>query len=281
MAKFPLFTDIIKESLGEREMTPGEKTERERLVKGMKKGDWSRYGSRAKDVMYATATKRAMGETSSSLKEDVSWSGFIDFIIYYEGYAVVKFLLGVVIVLGVWLAQSAFMLPAKFQKWAKESRRAYDLFQVQKKLSPADIARVTAAAKEAYANFGPRVKSQITMAAKRLERAELDTPEGRKQAAQDLTMLGAIAKVPPTTENTIEEKMSPEEKKRLEAAVDALPKDTIKKLQAKHGEQWRAAAYGILGSKMAGTSESVWAPAESAWQEGDMASARVAPKKKV
>lgn len=46
--------------LGEDEMTSAEKAERERLVKGMKKGDWSRYGSRAKDVMYATATKKAM-----------------------------------------------------------------------------------------------------------------------------------------------------------------------------------------------------------------------------
>lgn len=49
----------------EREMTDAEKTERERLVKGMKKakGDFEkRYPGRGKEVMYATATKRAMGE---------------------------------------------------------------------------------------------------------------------------------------------------------------------------------------------------------------------------
>ena len=53
------------EELDEREMTSGEKTERERLVKSMKKGFKGfreRYGKKAKNVMYATATKRAMGE---------------------------------------------------------------------------------------------------------------------------------------------------------------------------------------------------------------------------
>lgn len=55
--------DVEQDKIEEDEMTSGEKSERERLVKSMKKGDWSRYGSRAKDVMYATATKRAMGES--------------------------------------------------------------------------------------------------------------------------------------------------------------------------------------------------------------------------
>lgn len=40
-------------------MTPAEKRERERLVKGMKKSDWSRYGDDAERVMYATATEQA------------------------------------------------------------------------------------------------------------------------------------------------------------------------------------------------------------------------------
>jgi hypothetical protein len=49
----------------EREMTSGETAERERIVKGMKKGFSGfrqRYGDRAKSVMYATATKQAMKE---------------------------------------------------------------------------------------------------------------------------------------------------------------------------------------------------------------------------
>ena len=53
------------ENIDEREMTSGEKSEKERLVKSMKKGFKGfreRYGNRAKNVMYATATKRAMGE---------------------------------------------------------------------------------------------------------------------------------------------------------------------------------------------------------------------------
>ena len=51
--------------LDERTMTSADKTERERIVKGMKKGlagFKSRYGKDAKSVMYATATKQAMKE---------------------------------------------------------------------------------------------------------------------------------------------------------------------------------------------------------------------------
>ena len=49
------------------EMTPTQTRERERIVKGMKKNkaDFKdRYGKRGEEVMYATATKRAMGEDS-------------------------------------------------------------------------------------------------------------------------------------------------------------------------------------------------------------------------
>jgi hypothetical protein len=49
--------------LEEREMTDAEMKERERIVKGMKKGMQGfkqRYGDRAKEVMYATAAKTAM-----------------------------------------------------------------------------------------------------------------------------------------------------------------------------------------------------------------------------
>lgn len=51
--------------LEERHMTDAEMKKREDIVKGMKKGlagFKSRYGARAKDVMYATATKQAMKE---------------------------------------------------------------------------------------------------------------------------------------------------------------------------------------------------------------------------
>jgi len=51
--------------LNEREMTAGETAEKERIVKGMKKslsGFKARYGEKAKNVMYATATKQAMKE---------------------------------------------------------------------------------------------------------------------------------------------------------------------------------------------------------------------------
>lgn len=48
--------------LDERELSKGETAEKERIVKGMKKslaGFKSRYGDKAKSVMYATATKQA------------------------------------------------------------------------------------------------------------------------------------------------------------------------------------------------------------------------------
>ena len=51
--------------LDERHLTTGEKSEVEKNVKGMKKnlqGFKDRYGDRAKQVMYATATKQAKGE---------------------------------------------------------------------------------------------------------------------------------------------------------------------------------------------------------------------------
>ena len=59
--------------LSEKKMTAGEKKEKEKLVKGMKKskGDFKkRYGKDAKSVMYATATKRAMSEDLDVGHED-------------------------------------------------------------------------------------------------------------------------------------------------------------------------------------------------------------------
>ena len=55
----------MNEQLEERHMTDAEMAKREDIVKGMKKGIQgfkARYGDRAKNVMYATATKQAMKE---------------------------------------------------------------------------------------------------------------------------------------------------------------------------------------------------------------------------
>jgi hypothetical protein len=60
------YTEI---DLAERSMTASEKEKKEDIVKGMKKGlsgFKERYGDRAKEVMYATATKQAMKEESES-----------------------------------------------------------------------------------------------------------------------------------------------------------------------------------------------------------------------
>ena len=58
----------------EKKMTPGEKKEKEKIVKGMKKakGEFKKlYGKDAESVMYATATKRAMDEELDPVgKED-------------------------------------------------------------------------------------------------------------------------------------------------------------------------------------------------------------------
>jgi hypothetical protein len=53
------------EELDERQLTEPEAKKKEDIVKGMKKGIQGfkdRYGDRAKEVMYATATARAKGE---------------------------------------------------------------------------------------------------------------------------------------------------------------------------------------------------------------------------
>ena len=59
--------------LAEKKMTAGEKKEKEKLVKGMKKakGNFKKsYGKDAESVMYATATKRAMDEDLDVGHED-------------------------------------------------------------------------------------------------------------------------------------------------------------------------------------------------------------------
>ena len=52
-------------TINEKKMTSAQKTKKEKIVKSMKKGlkgMKERYGKRAKEVMYATATKQAMKE---------------------------------------------------------------------------------------------------------------------------------------------------------------------------------------------------------------------------
>ena len=61
-AKVKLNVNEEVEQVEERTLTPGETSEKERIVKGMKKslaGFKARYGDKAKSVMYATATARA------------------------------------------------------------------------------------------------------------------------------------------------------------------------------------------------------------------------------
>jgi hypothetical protein len=68
----------------ENKMTSSEKKEKETLVKGMKKakGDFKkRYGKDAEAVMYATATKRAMGEKLDAVgkeDDDINNDGKVD-----------------------------------------------------------------------------------------------------------------------------------------------------------------------------------------------------------
>lgn len=60
---------VPEETVLERQLDPTEKAEKERIVKGMKKsaaGFKERYGKRAKEVMYATATERAKERMDTS-----------------------------------------------------------------------------------------------------------------------------------------------------------------------------------------------------------------------
>jgi len=61
-------------TINEKKMTSAQKTKKEKIVKSMKKGlkgMKERYGKRAKEVMYATATKQAM-------KEEVKFNDFVN-----------------------------------------------------------------------------------------------------------------------------------------------------------------------------------------------------------
>ena len=65
-------------SIQEREMTPAEKAKREKIVMALKKkmsGFKDRYGERAKDVMYATATKQAMKEEDDAAPKSKTMTG--------------------------------------------------------------------------------------------------------------------------------------------------------------------------------------------------------------
>ena len=64
----------IMNTINEKKMTSAQKTKKEKIVKSMKKGlkgMKERYGKRAKEVMYATATKQAM-------KEEVKFNDFVN-----------------------------------------------------------------------------------------------------------------------------------------------------------------------------------------------------------
>ena len=67
--------EALEAQLSERTLTKGEKKEKERIVKGMKKNksDFKdRYGKDAEAVMYATATKNAKNESSiDSIKDSL------------------------------------------------------------------------------------------------------------------------------------------------------------------------------------------------------------------
>ena len=70
---FAKFKKSYKPEHFSEEMSDEQKAKREKIAKGMKKSykDFvSRYGDRAKEVMYATATKRAMGEEADCEYED-------------------------------------------------------------------------------------------------------------------------------------------------------------------------------------------------------------------
>jgi len=72
-------------TINEKKMTSTQKEKREKIVKSMKKGMKGlkqRYGKRAKEVMYATATKKAM-------KENVGFDDLVNKILS-ESYQIKK-----------------------------------------------------------------------------------------------------------------------------------------------------------------------------------------------
>lgn len=65
---------VNEDTLNEREMTDAEKKKREDIVMGMKKNKkdlQARYGDRWEEVMYATATKKAMESINEIAKRAI------------------------------------------------------------------------------------------------------------------------------------------------------------------------------------------------------------------
>ena len=78
-----VYESVQEGNVAEAEMTDAQKAKREEIVKELKKkmSDFKdRYGDRATDVMYATATKMAMKDDEEDEDEDELEEG------YYEGY---------------------------------------------------------------------------------------------------------------------------------------------------------------------------------------------------
>lgn len=78
-----VYESVQEGTVSEAEMTDAQKAKREEIVKELKKkmNEFKdRYGDKATDVMYATATKMAMKDESEEEDEDELEEG------YYEGY---------------------------------------------------------------------------------------------------------------------------------------------------------------------------------------------------
>jgi hypothetical protein len=136
--------------------------------------------------------------TRTTVTEDLSWSKFMEFFVYYNGTQTVNDLIGIIIGLGVLIAvrtpEWISTIAKKYSAWIRESERTYQIYQMKKSLSPEDIQRSVTAAKSIYPLFNPQLKAKLTTISKQLSTADLSSDAGKQKAAELMVDLTKIVK---------------------------------------------------------------------------------------
>lgn len=150
------------------------------------------YQEAAKTIGVRESTER------TPMNEAVSWQGFIEFFVYYNGTQLANYVISVLVALGAIIALSVpgwiSTIAKKYSAWIRESERAYKIYEMKKELTPEQIQQSIAAAKAAYGSFGPQAKYQITRLSNQLKTADLESESGKQQAAKLMVDLAKFIK---------------------------------------------------------------------------------------
>jgi hypothetical protein len=148
----------------------------------------------AHDPQQLTEQQILMEGTFSRL----SW----EFCKYLAGY--ISGVLIVVVVFFVWLATATVLrpiaailgfmgdVPMLISEMIREIKKAQQIYNTKKELSPEEIQRVKAAAQRVYNSLGARGKSMVTRYSNRLSSMDLSSPQSQDEAAKMVIALKDI-----------------------------------------------------------------------------------------